>query len=146
MFKINYSWGNAHWIVPPIIIGVLCVLFVLILIRRALKCAKEHTPFINLNYHFFVENWDKLKLIGCLVLLLLYPIAMKAIHFLPASIIFIFLFNVLFCGVDKLAMIKQGGGLKNEGLKSVLVSLLISVIASVLIWFIFGTVFRVTLP
>lgn len=146
MFKINYSWGNAHWIVPPIIIGVLCVLFVLILIRRALKCAKDHTPFINLKYHFFVENWDKLKLIGCLVLLLLYPIAMQAIHFLPASIIFIFLFNVLFCGVDKLAMIKQGGGLKNEGLKSVLVSLLISVIASVLIWFIFGTIFRVTLP
>lgn len=146
MFKINYSWGNAHWIVPPIIIGVLCVLFVLILIRRALKCAKDHTPFINLHYHFFVENWDKLKLIGCLVLLLLYPIAMQAIHFLPASIIFIFLFNVLFCGVDKLEMIKQGGGLKNEGLKSVLVSLLISVIASVLIWFIFGTIFRVTLP
>lgn len=144
--KINYSWGKAHWIVPPIIMGVLGVLAVIILIQRAVNCKKTGTPFINFHARILVENWDKVKLIGTFVLLLLYPFAMNLMHFLWASILFIFLFNVLFCGIDKLVMIKQGGGLKNPGIKSVLTSLVISVVSSVLIWFIFGFVFKVTLP
>ena len=144
--KINYSWGTAHWIVPPIIMGVLAVLFVGILIQRAVKCRKTNTPFINLHARILVENWDKVRLIGTFVLLLLYPFAMNLMHFLWASILFIFLFNVLFCGIDKIALVKNGGGLQNEGIRSLLISLLVSVIASTLIWFIFGYVFRITLP
>ncbi len=146
MFKINYTFGQAHWIVPPAVIGFLAILLVIILIRRGIRCAKENTPFINLNKQFMAENWDKMKLLGSMVLLLIYPFAMKAIHFLPASIILIFFFNILYCGVDKLLLIKQGGGLANEGVKSVVLSLVISIIGSVVTWFVFGTIFQVTLP
>ena len=117
-----------------------------ILIQRAVKCRKTNTPFINLHARILVENWDKVSLIGTFVPPLLYPFAMNLMHFLWASILFIFLFNVLFCGIDKIALVKNGGGLKNEGIRSLLISLLVSVIASTLIWFIFGYVFRITLP
>ena len=146
MFKISFSWGQAHWIVPPAVISLLVVLLAAILIRRAVRCAKKHTPFLNFKAHILVENWDKIKLIGTFVLLFLYPFAMGSIHFLPASILFIFLFNILFCGVDTLAMVVQGGGLKNEGVRSLLVSLAISIVGSTLIWYIFGHIFKITLP
>jgi uncharacterized protein with PQ loop repeat len=59
-------------------------------------------------------------------------VSLELIGFLPASLIFVFLFNILFAGA------------KNK--KSILVSAIISIVASVGIWYIFGYLFNITLP
>ena len=98
----------------------------------------------------FLENYDKIKFYGTFVLSVLYILFMNIIHFLPASIIFIFLFNILYCGNNEIKIcisnIKNGTKQKNSTLKSLLSSLVISVLFSTTIWFIFGQVLKTTLP
>lgn len=151
MPRISYKPSTSHWLFPPMIMGILVFLMVIMLIQRAIKCKKQGKPFFNFkNYHFFVANWDKVRLPGSLLLLLLYIPAMNFMGFLPASIIFIFLFNVLFVGIAQLASIPAAFKTKkfwsNPDFRSLLISLIISVVSSTLIWFLFGTVFKITLP
>ena len=84
------------------------------------------------KYRFFVEGYDKLKLFGTVILMILYVLALDLVGFLPASILFVLLFNVLFCGTLE----------KN----SLLVSAVIAVVFPVAVWLIFGKLFNVTLP
>ncbi len=151
MFRINYKPSTSHWLFPPIVFGILGILLVIMAIQRAVKCKKEGTPFFNFKgYTFFVEGWDKVKLLGTVILLVLYFPAMNLLGFLAASIIFIFLFNVLFVGFSQITGIPEAIRSKqfwsNEDVKTLIASILISVISSTLIWFIFGKVFRITLP
>ncbi|WP_332447254.1 tripartite tricarboxylate transporter TctB family protein [Sphaerochaeta sp.] len=151
MLHVNYKPSTSHWLFPPIIMGILAFLAVVMLIQRALKCKKQGKPFFNFkNYHFLVANWDKVRLPGTLLLLVLYFPSMDLLGFLPASIIFIFLFNVLFVGVAQLASIPVAFKTKkfwsNPEFRSLLISLIISVVSSTLIWFLFGKVFKITLP
>lgn len=122
----------------PMVIGSICVLLlVIIALQRAVKCKKEGTPFINFkNYHFFAPNYDKLKLWGALFLFIAYLIALPQLHFVPASIIFIFLFNVLF----------DFNKAQPFNFKSILISLVISLICSYGVWYLFFQVFNITLP
>ena len=75
---------------------------------------------------------------------------MEFIGFLPASITCIFLFNVLFTGVEDLkgvaVGVKEKTFYKNPGFKSVANSIIISTVFAVGVWFIFGQVFQITLP
>ena len=88
---------NMHFFFPYLIGSICLILLVIILIQRAIKCKKEGTPFINFKgYHFFRENYDKVKLWGSVILFILYIICLPILHFAWASVIFIFLFNVLF--------------------------------------------------
>ena len=122
----------------PYLVGIICVFLLVVLsIQRAMKCRREHKPFINFEgWQFFEENYDKVKLWGTLILCVLYIIALPRLHFVAASMIFIFLFNVLF---DK----KQGEPFK---FSSLIVSALIAVISSVGIWYLFFKIFNITLP
>jgi hypothetical protein len=131
--------------------GILAILLLIMGLQHLFKCKKEGRPIFNVKgYRFFVENWDKFRLLGTLILLVAYFPAMELIGFLPASILFVFLFNVLFCGVKQLASIpvafKTRKFWSNPDFKSLLISLIISVVSSVLVWFIFGQVFKITLP
>ena len=122
----------------PMVIGIICaVLFLILLFQRAIKCRRDGTPFINLkNYHFFVPGYDKVKLWGSLLLFIGYLIALPRLHFVLASVIFIFLFNVLF---DK----KKG---EPFSLRSLIISAVISVVCSYGVWYLFFKVFNITLP
>ena len=122
----------------PYLIGIICVvLLVIILIQRALKCRKEGTPFINFKgYHFFKPGYDKVKLWGSLILFVLYIITLPLLHFAWTSVIFIFLFNVLF-------EMKPG---KPFEFKSVLISAVIALASSWGVWYLFYQVFNITLP
>jgi hypothetical protein len=131
--------------------GILAILLAIMFLQHVVKCKKEGKPVFRLKgYRFFVENWDKVRFLGTLILLVAYFPAMELMGFLPASILFVFLFNVLFCGVEQLASIpvafKTRTFWSNPDFKSLLISLIISVVSSVLIWFIFGQVFKITLP
>lgn len=151
MFRVNYKPSTSHWIFPPIIMGVLGFLMVIMAIQRFVKCKKEGKPFFAFkNYQFFVENWDKVRLIGSLVLMVLYFPSMNLLGFLPASILFLFLFNVLFVGIEQLASIpvafKTRKFWSNRDFRSLLSSLIIAVVSSTLIWLVFGKLFKITLP
>lgn len=151
MLRVNYKPSTAHWLFPPIIMWILGILFVIMLIQRALKSKRNGTPFFNIKgYRFFIENWDKVKLPGTVLLMVLYFPSMNLIGFLPASIIFVFLFNVLFVGLSQLKSIPVAFKTKqfwsNPDFRSLLISVIISVIASTIVWFLFGFVFRITLP
>ncbi len=151
MLHVNYKPSTSHWIFPPIIMWILGILLVIIAIQRVLKCKKSGKPFFNFkNYHFFVANWDKVRFLGTLLLMVTYFPAMNLIGFLPASIIFIFLFNVLFVGLEQLKSIPIAFKTKqfwsNHDFRSLLISLIIAVVSSTLIWFMFGQVFKITLP
>ena len=122
----------------PMMVGVICLLLLAVIaLQRFLKCRKDGTPFINLkNYRFFKPGYDKVKLWGSLILFIGYLIALPWLHFVWASVIFIFLFNVLF---DK----QKGEPFKG---KSLIISALISVVCSLGVWYLFFQIFNITLP
>ena len=135
--------------------GVLAILLVIIVIQRYLNCKKNGTSFIALKgYHFFVPGWDKVKLIGGALIFIGYTYVMEHLSdwlwnfdatigaaewvdtygaFIPCSILAIFLWNEVFY-VGK------------KSVKSVALSLLISVVATMLVYFVFGQLFMITLP
>lgn len=132
-FKIKIVHSQSHLVFPRIIVGVLIFLLFIILIQALLKAKRENRPLFNLkNKKFFIENYDKLKLFGTLVLFVLYILFMDILGFLVASILFVTLFNLLYAA--------------SKEVKSIIVSVVISIIASVTLWFIFGYVFNITLP
>ena len=131
--KLKIINSTSHWVMPRIVMGILVVLLVIIGIQRLIHCRKTGPPFIQLkNYRFFRPGWDKVKLLGGILTFVAYIYLMEFLTFLPASIISIFIFNVLF---------------DNERTKkSMITSGVISVGFSVFIWLIFGVLFRITLP
>lgn len=151
MFKIKYVPSMAHWIMPPIIIGVLIILITGLAIQRLVKCKKENKPFFAFKgYHFFIPNYDKLCFWGTLVLFVAYIFLMNLIGFLAASILCIFLYNVLFADVKNIqimtAAIQEKTFFKSEAFRSLITSFVVSVVFSVIIWYLFGQVFNITLP
>jgi len=129
LFRINITYSTSHMIFPKITIGILIILGITILIQELKKkreCKKADKEC------FFIEGFDKLKLFGTLALFIGYILAMDWFTFLPVSIIFMFLFNMLY----------SGWGSK----KSIIISAALSIVAPVLVWYLFGIVFNITLP
>lgn len=156
LLKVKIPYSTVHLFFPRIVIFILCFLAVVLLIQYALKCKREHKPFINKEkLKFFEPGYDKVKLFGSLVLFILYIITLEPWGFLLSSIIFIFLFNLLFAGsvqITKSENDKQSSawimrlGTVEINWKSVLVGLAISVITSTVVWFLFYKIFNITLP
>jgi len=151
MFTIKYKPSTSHWLFPPIIMGILAILLAAIVILRLLRARKEGKPFLDLKaMRFFVPDWDKVRFLGTLVLFVLYILSMQKIGFLPSSILFVFLFNVIYAGVGQLRELareaREGKLLSGAAFKSVITSLAVSVIFSLAVWYLFARVFKVTLP
>ena len=72
-----------------------------------------------------------MKLFGTLVLFIGFIACLNVIGFTVTSIVFVFLFNVLYAGVAP---------------KSLLVSAIIALVSSIVIAVLFGVVFNITLP
>lgn len=132
-FKVKIVYSQSHTVFPKIIFVILIIFAVILLIQSLMKAKKENRSFLDFKgKKFFIEKYDKLKFYGTIVLLILYILSLNLLGFLPASIIFISLFNIMYAG-------------KKEP-KSIAISIGISIIESLLIWFIFGYLFEVTLP
>ena len=129
MIQVVYS--TEHWIVPIITMGVLVVLLAAIILTAGRARVQEGKPFFQKPGRFFLENYDKMKLWGTLLLFAGYIFALDVIGFTVTSLIFVFLFNVLYTGTSKKALIG---------------SAVIAVVASLLISVMFGIVFNITLP
>ena len=150
MFRIAYKPSTSHWVFPPIIMGIIAILLLAMAVQRFVACKKQGKPFINKNFRFFKPDADKFRLFGTIVLYAFYVLIMPVLGFLPASILCIFLFNVLYCGVEALKQIpvaiKEKTYFANKGFSSVFFSIVISLIASLFIWILFAKIFAVTLP
>lgn len=132
LFKINVIYSTSHLVVPKIVISILIILGLIILMQESMKKKKEGTSFSFKGKKFFEENYDKIKLWGSLVLFILYIALLDLLGFLVSGLIFVFLFNVLFAGT--------------RNIKSIMTSGIISIVSSVSIWYVFGTLFNITLP
>ena len=66
MIQVVYS--TEHWIVPIITMGVLVVLLAAIILTEGRARVQEGKPFFQKPGRFFLENYDKMKLWGTLLL------------------------------------------------------------------------------
>ena len=138
---VSYKFSTMHWFFPKIIIGILIILGALLIVQRFMKCKETGEPFIKLKgYHFLNPGYDKVKFWGSIILFIAYVAALEALSFLPASIIFITAFNLLFAEA-----IYGPKGFKLDW-KNIGVSLLIGVVSSTFIWVLFYHIFNITLP
>ena len=99
-----YKYSTSHMFFPKIIITLLIVLGLIIIIPKIIKAVKDGKKNGFRRPRFFVENYDKLKFWGTILLLILYVLALEWI------------------------------------------SAVISIVATLAVWYIFGGVFRVPLP
>ena len=152
MLKEWLKMKRMHLFFPTVIAIICAILFVVVLIQRAIRCKKEGKPFINFkDYHFFIPGYDKVKFWGALILFALYLFFLPKIHFVAAGIIFITLFNILFTNCINLEKIF---GQKNHpayempmvNAKDLVISVLVAVIFSVGLWLLFYKGFNITLP
>lgn len=133
--RIDIVYSTQHWIFPTITIGILAILGLLIVAVEGRARIKAGKGFFSKPGRFFEENYDKLKLWGALILMVAYFFLLDKIGFTVCSIIFVFLFNTLFAGLDRMKNVKYHVN-----------SLIISVVSVLLISILFGTVFDITLP
>lgn len=129
MIKVVYS--TQHWIVPTITLMVLGVLLIAIIAVEGVARQKQGEAFIKMPGRFFIENYDKFKLWGTLILFIAYIFCLDIVGFTVTSIVFVFLFNLLYGGLSK---------------KAILTSVVISVVGSLVISVLFGIIFNITLP
>lgn len=134
LLTINVVYSTQHWIFPSIIIGVLVILGAVILIVEGRARVKAGKGLFGGFGNFFVDNYDKVKLWGCVAMTVIYFFLLDIIGFTVCSIVFVFLFNLLFAGKEKL----------NK--RYVIMSALISVIGTLVISILFGTIFNISLP
>jgi hypothetical protein len=108
-------------------------LALIIFIQEYTKAKKANKPFVNLKgWRFFAEGYDKVKLFGSIGLLFAYIGLMQLIGFIAGSIIIVSLFNILYA--------------EKKDAKSIAICIGISIIETMVLWFIFGYIFEITLP
>ncbi len=129
MIKVVYS--TQHWIMPRIVMVVLAVLLVAIIVTEGMARVKSGGSFMGKPGKFFRDDCDHVKLWGTLVLFAAYLWCLNVIGFTVTSIVFVFLFNVLYAGTEK---------------KSLILSVVLSVASALIISVLFGVVFNITLP
>jgi uncharacterized membrane protein YidH (DUF202 family) len=132
-FKLKIIHSQSQNVFPKIVFYILILLLVIMLIQAVMKAKKENRPLFNLkDKKFFVENPDKVKLFGTLILLIVYVVSMKLIGFIPSSILSLTLFNLLYAAKRDKKEIRNSIG--------------ISIVETMLIWVVFGYMFNITLP
>ncbi|MFD2705232.1 tripartite tricarboxylate transporter TctB family protein [Salibacterium lacus] len=129
-FTIEMSYNTYHIIFPRIILGILIILGLILLAANIKKVAGKEGK--RVSFQFFTENYDKLKLYGTMVLLILYAAVLPRIGFLAASLLFMFAITLLYIG--------------NVKLRSIFISLSNSLATVLIVWYVFGNLFSITLP
>lgn len=129
MIKVVYS--TEHWIMPIIIMAILAVLLAVIIVTEGRLRVKSGGSFFTKPDRFFIENCDHFKLWGTLVLFVGYIVCLNIIGFTVTSMVFVFLFNILYGGIER---------------KSIITSLILAVVGALVVSVMFGVVFNITLP
>lgn len=130
-FTIEMTYSNYHLIFPRIIIGILIAIGAVLLITNLVKRWKEGA-LTRFRFKFFMDYYDKVKFYGTILLLIMYAVTMTWIGFVPSSILFMILITLLYIG--------------NIHKKSIVVSITNSLATTIVIWYVFGQLFDITLP
>lgn len=128
---INVVYSTEHWIVPIAVMVILAILLVAIVVTEGMARVKAGGKFFEKPGRFFIENCDYVKVFGTLVLFAAYIVCLNIIGFTVTSMIFVFLFNVLYAGTEK---------------KSLIISVVLAIVSALIISVLFGVVFNITLP
>lgn len=128
--RVHYIHSTAHLLMPKIIGVILIILLVAILIcdyhKTTERGEKKRKKLV------FAEGLDKVKLFGSFGLFAVYIALLEPLGFLLSSILAMFGFNFIFEGTkDKMSIVISG---------------ISAVIFPLMIWFVFGYVFNITLP
>ena len=124
---ISVVYSTEHLLMPKIIGTLLVIMLAVIVLVEGRERKAATGKFFGSFGPFFRENADFKKLFGTLLLFIGYIF----VGFTVTSIIFVFLFNVLYTGWSK---------------KALRTSLIISILAPVIVSLIFGVAFNITLP
>jgi hypothetical protein len=131
-FKLTVQYSTSHLFFPKIVISILIFLSVVIGVKHVIIRLRNKQPVITGGWRFFAKDADLIMLFGGFFVFALYVLALKPMGFLLSSMLFIFLFNLLFCRTRKL--------------RSILISVLISILSSLFAWYLFGVLIKITLP
>lgn len=129
--NLQIKFSESHRVGPRIIIWVLAITGSWIIISYLMRLKRDNKK-IEFNFKFFKENYDKIKFYGTLVLLFGYVYSLNLLGFLLATIIFMFVSTLFFFGSFKP--------------KTLLISAISSLVTSFSVWYVFGTIFNITLP
>lgn len=134
-FRINVVYSTQHRIFPLITISILVLLGAIILVIEGRQKIAAGKALFSSPKPIFAKNYDKLKFWGCIALMIFYFLLLDVIGFTVTSIVFVYLFNTLFGGLDRIKNVKYH-----------IVSIVVSFISVVIISILFGTIFDITLP
>lgn len=133
MGNIEIVHSQSHLIFPKIILIVFGLLGIGLIIQRIISTKRLKLEFVDSEkFSFFEKNMDKTKFIGTFVALILFVVAMKYLSFIVGGIIGMSILNLLYND--------------SHTNKNVLISIIISVVETLVVWFLFSNVFGVTLP
>lgn len=133
MGNIEIVHSQSHLLFPKIIIFIVGLLGLALIIQRFLSSRKINRKFLNLGeFTFFEENIDKIKFFGTIIGLAIFVLLMQTVGFIVGS----------FVGLSILNIIYNGWGNK----KTIIKSLIISLIETLVVWYLFSNIFGVTLP
>ncbi|PIE35753.1 tripartite tricarboxylate transporter [candidate division KSB3 bacterium] len=139
-FQISIDFNESHTFFPMIILWILLILLAIITIVYGIPFFRDIRSGKR-NPSFFVEQFDKLRLFGTLILAIVYFILMDAVGmlfpnmgfgFLFVSIPFMFVLSLLYAhNIDR---------------KKLLVIGINSILAPCIAWYILGNLFNISLP
>lgn len=130
--KLEIIHSTSHLVFPKIVITILGILLIILLIQRYLKTKKTGVKFLSNNFSFFKEESEPKILLITIVDLILFILLMKKFSFIVGGIVCISILNILYN--------------KSENIKNIILSILISVIETLIVWFLFSQLFGITLP
>lgn len=131
--KVSIIHSTSHTVFPKIVLGILIFLGIILVIQGLLKARQANRRFISLkDRRFFVDGHDRTKLLGTLIGLVLYIVLMPILGFIPASILFMLYFNVLYSA--------------RWSKKDLAAHLAVAAVETMSVWFVFGYLFEITLP
>lgn len=141
--SINIDFERSHLFFPRIIIGIIILLLVIIGLKELIiKIRAGNLKKSIQEFHFFEENYDKLKLYGSIISVACYFFFMdfigqffpnQGLGFLISSMPFMFVMSFLLVGKDNFKIYRT----------SILIS---SVITPLFAWVLFAKLFYITLP
>lgn len=138
-FRIDMNYSEYHTVFPRLIIYFLILLGILLIIKQVIQKikTKKHVQQNKSNVPEGAESSRKKKFnimmfSGSIVLLVAYGFALEKFGFIYPTVLFLILSTLLYKA--------------SSNKKSVFISVVNAILTTVLIYFIFGTLFDITLP
>lgn len=129
---LDIAFNDYHLVFPVAIGTLLAVLLVAIGVKAMIARLREGNDKERQRFRFFDQGFDRKKLFGSLVCMVLYALLLAPLGFLVASILFILAVSLIYNPTSKKRML---AGITANAICTPLV-----------IWLVFGQLFDITLP